>query len=266
MVEIKTLENISKNVRYKIIEQSYLKQSGHLGGSLSCVDILVNVFNNYILNNKENIFILSKGHCALTLYSVLYQSKKISKKQFNSFAKQGSFFGEHSSPKIKNKYITFSTGSLGHGLSFGSGVAFSKILKKNNGKVFVLMSDGEMNSGTIWEAALLSSKLNLNNLIGIVDYNKFQATGKSNEILNIKPLNKKWKYFGWDVHECKGNDQKSIKLNLKKMLKKNKRPKLLIAHTTKGKGVNFMENDNNWHYRSPTKYELNLSKIQLGMK
>ena len=130
MVEIKTLENISKNVRYKIIEQSYLKQSGHLGGSLSCVDILVNVFNNYILNNKENIFILSKGHCALTLYSVLYQSKKISKKQFNSFAKQGSFFGEHSSPKIKNKYITFSTGSLGHGLSFGSGVAFSKILKK----------------------------------------------------------------------------------------------------------------------------------------
>ncbi len=266
MIKKDKLKEISKIVRYKIIEQSYLKKSGHLGGSLSCVDIIVNVFYNHIFKNKNNIFILSKGHCALSLYSVLYYAKKISKKDFDSFSQQGSFFGEHPSPKIKNNYITFSTGSLGHGLSFGSGLAFSKILKKKNGKVFVLMSDGEMNSGTIWESALLSSKLNLDNLIGIIDYNKFQATGKSDEIMNIKPLNKKWKSFGWNVGECDGNNHNSININFKKIFKINSKPKLIIANTIKGKGVDFMENDNNWHYRSPTKIELDLSKIQLGIK
>lgn len=266
MIKYEKLKSISNIVRYNIIKTTYLKKSGHLGGSLSCADILVNIFNNYIFVNKNNKFILSKGHCALSLYSVLLQGNKIKKNDYESFASQGSFFGEHPSPKIKNKYINFSTGSLGHGLSFGSGMAFSKMLKKKPGLVFVLMSDGEMNSGTIWESAMLSSKLKLNNLVVLIDYNKFQATGRSDEILNIKPLNKKWKYFGWDVLECDGNSHLSLNLNLKKLLKNRNKPKILIAHTIKGKGVNFMENDNNWHYRSPTKDELMQSKIQLGIK
>jgi transketolase len=263
---LKALKKKSKIVRFNIINQTFLKKSGHLGGALSCTDILVNIFNNYIFKNKKNKFILSKGHCALSLYSVLYQAKKLSKKDYETFANQGSFFGEHPSPKINSKYINFSTGSLGHGLSFGSGMAFSRILNKQNGYIFVLMSDGEMNSGTIWEAAMLSSKLNLKNLIAIVDYNKFQATGKSDEIMNIKPLFKKWKSFGWEVLECDGNNHKSLNLSLKKILKFSEKPKMLIAHTIKGKGVDFMENDNNWHYRSPTKEELIESKIQLGIK
>jgi len=262
----KKLETISKIVRYNIIEQTYLKKSGHLGGALSCTDILVNIFNNHLFNNKDNKFILSKGHCALAVYSVLYQAKKLSKKNFYSFANQGSFFGEHPSPKIDNRYLYFSTGSLGHGVSFGSGIAYSKKINAKKGNIFILVSDGEMNSGTVWESALLSSKLKLNNLIVIVDYNKFQATGKSNEILNIKPLNKKWKSFGWDVVECNGNNHNSFSSSLKQILKNKDRPKIIISHTIKGKGVSFMENDNNWHYRSPSKIELEQSKIQLGIK
>ncbi len=266
MLNDKKLLSISKIVRYNIIEQTYLKKSGHLGGSLSCADILVNIFNNYLFNNKNNKFILSKGHCALSVYSVLYQAKKLSKKKYNTFSNEGSFFGEHPSPKITNKYLNFATGSLGHGISFGSGIAYSKKLTKKKGNVFVLVSDGEMNSGTVWESALLSSKLNLNNLVVIVDYNKFQATGKSDEILKIKPLNKKWKSFGWAVTECDGNNHKSISLKLKQILKIQNKPKILISHTIKGKGVSFMENDNNWHYRSPSKIELEQSKFQLDIK
>ena len=123
-----------------------------------------------------------------------------------------------------------------------------------------------MNSGTIWESALLSSKLCLENLIVVVDYNKFQATGKSDEILNIKPLNKKWESFGWNVIECDGNNHKSISSALKSILRKDKKPKIMISHTIKGKGVSFMENDNNWHYRSPSLTEVEESKIQLKIK
>ncbi len=266
MLNDKKLGIVSRIVRYNIIKQTFYKKSGHLGGALSCTDILVNIFNNHLFNNENNKFILSKGHCALAVYSVLYQAKKLSKKKFYSFAMQGSLFGEHPSPKINNKYLNFSTGSLGHGISFGSGMAYSKRLKNKKGNLFVLASDGEMNSGTVWESAMLSSKLNLNNLVVIVDYNKFQATGKSDEILNIKPLNKKWKSFGWDTIECDGNNHKSITSSLKKILKNKNQPKMLISHTIKGKGVSFMENDNNWHYRSPSREELEQSKIQLGIK
>ena len=128
------------------------------------------------------------------------------------------------------------------------------------------MSDGEMNCGSVWESALLSSKLKLNNLIAIIDYNKYQATGKSDEILNIKPLSKKWISFGWDAIECNGNDHNSISKKINFLLKKkSNKPKVLIAHTIKGKGVDFMENDNNWHYRSPNIDEVKKSKIQLDI-
>ena len=266
MLSDKKLDNISRIVRYNIIKQTYQKKSGHLGGALSCTDLLVNIFNNYLFNNKDNKFILSKGHCALAVYSTLYHAKKLSKNFFYSFATQGSLFGEHPSPKINNKYLNFSTGSLGHGIGFGSGMAYSKKHKNKKGTIFVLASDGEMNSGSVWESALLSSKLNLNNLIVIVDYNKFQATGRSDEILNIKPLNKKWQSFGWDVMECDGNNHKSVTSSLKKILRNKDKPKILISHTIKGKGINFMENDNNWHYRSPSREELDQSKIQLGIR
>ena len=267
-----SLNKLSKLVRFEIIKKTYEKKSGHLGGSLSCVDLLVNIFHGHILKNKNSKFVLSKGHCALALYATLLINKKLSKTLFNKFASQGSVVGEHPSPKIKNKFIEFSTGSLGHGLGFGSGLAYSKFLKKEKGNIFVLMSDGEINNseincGSVWESALLSSKLKLSNLIAIVDYNKFQATGKSNEILNIKPLANKWKSFGWETVECDGNNHDSIKNKLNFLIKKNSnKPKILIAHTIKGKGVSFMENDNNWHYRSPNINELNESKAQLGIK
>ena len=121
------------------------------------------------------------------------------------------------------------------------------------------MSDGEMNSGSVWESALLSSKLNLKNLIAIIDYNKFQATGKSNDIMNIRPLSSKWKSFGWNVLECNGNDHLSLSKCLKLISKNKEKPNIIIAHTIKGKGVSFMENDNNWHYRSPSQEEYKIA-------
>ena len=259
----KKLKKLSKLARYKILEQVHLKKAGHLGGCLSCVDLIINVFKNYILKNQNDKFVLSKGHCALTLYTTLNIFNKITDTALKKFALEGSYFGEHPSPKIKNKYITFSTGSLGHGLGFGSGLAFSNKLKKNKDRIFVLMSDGELNCGTVWEAALLSSKLKLDNLIAIINYNKFQATGRSNEILNLKPLIDKWKSFGWDTLECDGNDHKQINASLKRLIKKKNKPKVLIANTIKGKGISFMEDDNNWHYRSPTRDELLASKKEL---
>ena len=130
MLKNNKLKKLSKLIRFEIINKTYQKQSGHLGGALSCVDLLVNIFNNFIFKKKNSKFILSKGHCALALYATLFINKKLGKAQFNNFANEGSVFGEHPSPKIKNKYIEFSTGSLGHGLSFGSGLAYSKIIKK----------------------------------------------------------------------------------------------------------------------------------------
>ena len=266
MLKNNKLIKLSKLIRFQIIKKTFQKQSGHLGGALSCTDLLVNIFRCFIFKKKNSKFILSKGHCALALYSTLFVNKKLSKAQFNKFADEGSVLGEHPSPKIKNKYIEFSTGSLGHGLSFGSGLAYSKLIKKENGYIFVLMSDGEMNCGSVWESALLSSKLKLNNLIAIIDYNKYQATGKSDEILNIKPLSKKWISFGWDAIECNGNDHSSISKKINLLLKKkSNKPKVLIAHTIKGKGVDFMENNNNWHYRSPNIDEVKKSKIQLDI-
>jgi transketolase len=254
------LLNFQKTIRKKIIEKNYLTQAGHLGGCLSCVEIISNIFQ---IKKKRDIFVLSKGHCGLTLYVVLYLKKLMSKKVFDSFLLNNSSLGEHPSPYLNNYNINFSTGALGHGLSYAVGLAKANKLKKNKNKIYVLISDGELNCGSTWEALLLTSKFNLDNLIILIDFNGYQATGKSNEILPIEPIISKFKSFGIDIVRIDGHNNQEI---LKYLKQKLSRPLAILCKTLKGKGISFMENDNNWHYRSPNFDELHQAISEIEKK
>ena len=249
--KIKNSINLSKLIRKDALYLSFLKKTAHLGSSLSCADIIAYVYENLIKKNSGNKFILSKGHAATSLYSALYRKNYINKKQFLSYCNVGSYFEEHPSPKIKG--VECATGSLGHGFPFGCGVSLANKIKNKTFKTFVLISDGECNEGTTWEAALFAASQKLTNLTVIIDFNKWQATGRSEEIMSINPLNKKFQYFGWDTIVINGNNAQEIH---KAFSKKNNKPKAIIANTIKGKGIKIMEDDNNWHYRSPNKLEI----------
>ena len=250
--KIKNTINLSKKIRKDVVYLSYLKKTAHLGSSLSCVDIISYIYEFIINKKNKNKFVLSKGHAASTLYSVLYRKNYITKKKFMSYCKAGSLFEEHPSPSING--VECATGSLGHGFPFSCGLALANKIKKKNDKTIVMISDGECNEGTTWEAAMFAAAQNLTNLTLVIDYNKWQATGRSDEILKIKPLDKKFKSFGWDTIVINGHNFEQIKSAFKK---KNKKPKAIIANTIKGSGIDFMEDDNNWHYRSPSKIEMN---------
>jgi len=251
--KIKNTIKLSKQIRKDVLYLSYLKKTAHLGSSLSCADIISYVYQTVVKKNSQNKFILSKGHAATSLYSALFRKKFISKKIFMSYCNPGSLLEEHPSPKING--VECATGSLGHGLPFGCGIALANKIKGNDYKTLVLISDGECNEGTTWESALFAASQRLSNLVLFIDYNKWQATGRSEEIMMIKPLHEKFKSFGWDAIVIDGNNIKQID---KAFLKRNKRPKVIVANTIKGKGVSVMEDNNNWHYRSPSKLEIDL--------
>ena len=257
------LNDISKIIRKKIIYLSYKAKTAHLASSLSCVDIIVVIYEKFLKFNKNkkenNIFILSKGHAATALYSILNYKKIISDKLFESYSKKDSILEEHPTHNIPGVSVT--TGSLGHGLSVGCGIALGFKIKKLKNKVYVLLSDGECNEGSVWESLLFASSNKLNNLIVIVDYNKWQATGKTKNILNLGDLKKKFQTFGFNSRNVNGHNFNQIIKNLKN--KSLKKPLAIIAHTIKGKGVSFMEDDNNWHYRSPNKKEYQESIKQI---
>ena len=207
-----------------------------------------------ILNKKKsnNDFILSKGHAGLALYCVLYCLKKISKKLLYSYGSNNTLLMQHVSHKVKD--IRVSTGSLGHGLPIAVGIALSSKLRNKNKKIYVLISDGELNEGTTWEALLFASHHNLKNLIIIIDYNKIQSLAPVKKTLKIEPLANKLKSFGCEVKKIDGHNFKKIFNALNN--KKNSKPLVVIADTIKGKGVSFMENRVSWHYKSPSNEEL----------
>ena len=249
------LKSISKKIRKKVIYLSFKAKTAHLASSLSCVDIIVCIYEKFLKYDKRkknnNIFILSKGHAATTLYSILNFYKIINKNTLESYSKKDSILEEHPTHNIPG--VSVATGSLGHGLSVGCGMALGFKIKKLNKKVYVLLSDGECNEGSVWEALLFASANKLNNLTILVDYNKWQATGKTKDILNLGNLKKKIQSFGLNSKEIDGHNFNQIIKSLKN--NNSKKPTAIIAHTVKGKGVSFMENNNNWHYRSPSEKE-----------
>lgn len=161
--------------------------------------------------------------------------------------------------------VEAATGSLGHGLPIGNGLALAQRLAGRDNRVFVLLSDGECNEGSVWEAAMFAGRQKFSNLCAIVDFNKWQATGRSQEILALDPLPEKWEAFGWDTVRLNGHDLAALEATLSDLPRKSGKPLAIIADTVKGKGVSFMEDDNNWHYRVPTLEEVDAAKKELGL-
>ena len=246
----KKFNNIIQNIRTNILNLTFKAKSSHIGSCLSIVEILVALYSGVL--KKKDKFILSKGHAALALYSTLYEKKFISLKTLKSFGSNGTILMNHVSSKVNG--VEFSTGSLGHGLPFGVGKAIKFKTNNQSNKVFVLMSDGEINEGTTWESLLFASHHKLNNLNIIIDYNKIQSMDFVKKVINVEPLISKFQSFGCNVFNVNGHSVNEIISFLKK--KSPNKPKVLIANTIKGKGVSFMENNNLWHYKNPNQFEL----------
>jgi transketolase len=183
----------------------------------------------------------------------------------DSYNKNGSALQEHPGPDCAPG-IEAATGSLGHGLSIGIGMALSGRIQKRDYRVFALLSDGECNEGSVWEAAMFAAKQGLDQICVIVDYNKWQATGRSNDVLSLSPLREKWEAFGWDAHEIDGHDINALLTQMGSVPNGSGKPIAIIANTVKGKGVSFMEDDNNWHYRIPTSEEVEAAHTELGLQ
>jgi len=229
-----------------VIELLYKHKACHLGSCMSCIEILVALYFGRIMKSKDK-FLLSKGWAAAALYSILAEKGIIDWNDlYENYYEVGSkYWGlvHHTVPGVEHSF-----GSAGHGLPVALGMA----LADRKRKVFVLMSDGEMDCGTTWESALLASHHKLDNLVGIVDYNKLQAFGKTNKVLNLEPLGEKWKKFGWQVYEVDGHSFKDLLKILKKIPAAKNKPHMIICHTIKGKGVSFAENKIEWHYYNLT--------------
>jgi transketolase len=260
---------LAAQFRARVVEMSHAAKAAHLASALSCID-LVAVLYHSVLNldprkpkwEDRDRFILSKGHAATALYVALAYKGFLTEADLKTYGKAGSLLEEHPSPKLPG--VEAATGSLGHGLPCGCGISLAGRIKGQKYRTFVLMSDGECNEGSVWEAAMFAAANRLGHLCAFVDFNKWQATGRSREVLALDPLADKFRSFGWAVHEIDGHDHKQIADAVSGVSVDQQKPTMIVAHTIKGKGVSFMEDDNNWHYRIPTNEEVQLAKAELG--
>lgn len=271
-MELEKLQEIASEIRGRIISNSHKTKTPHLGSCLSCVDILVAVYFHSLRidptkprDPDRDRFILSKGHGAAALFQVLAMKGFYPESMLDSYGEDGGIFAEHPPTPDHLAGIEAATGSLGHGLPIGLGMALSARIQKQDYKVVALLSDGECNEGSVWEAAMMAAAQKVDNLMVVVDFNKWQATGRSEEILALTPLADKWRAFGWATYEIDGNDMGQLVDVLTKEKNSEGKPIAVVAHTVKGKGVSFMEDDNNWHYRIPSAEELVSAHKELGL-
>lgn len=236
-----------RNDAYReLLSLHYTSRSGHLGSALSCLDCVGTLYS-YVLN-KGDQFILSKGHAATSLYVILKMNNVLSEADYKTFHTDGTLLAAHpaANPQLD---IDFSTGSLGHGLALASGLALGNKMKQRKNRVYCLMSDGECNEGSVWEAAQFAVAKNLNNLTVMIDRNRLQAFGKTKDILGDGAALDKWKSFGFTTSVVDGHDVMGMKKALIKCVdSKRQRPQAIILNTVKGKGVSFMQNTIEWHY------------------
>lgn len=250
---------MAKQMRRKILDISHTcNMSSHLGGSLSMVELMATLYGEVLNYDKANPqwagrdrFILSKGHGALGFFSALVAVGLITQEKFNTFQTDGSDLIAH--PVLNLPLgIESSNGSLGQGLSLCVGLALAAKKRGLKHKIYVLMGDGECNEGSVWEAAMSAAQFKLDNLTAIIDYNRLQSDGASTEILDPIDLEAKWESFGWNVCSVDGHDIGEIHNAFTNCTIANK-PKVLVAHTVKGKGIDFMENNNEWHHNRLSK-------------
>lgn len=264
------LDRLAREIRFDLISMSCRAQSAHLGGALSCVDLLVALYWTKLRitpataeHPQRDRLIFSKGHAVSALYAVLARRGFFPEEELLRYNDEGGRLPEQPSPHCVPG-IEWATGSLGHGLGVGMGIALAGAIKGYTYDTYVVMSDGECQEGSVWEAAMLAPRLSLGRLVVIVDFNKWQAIGRSNEIMAMEPLKAKWEAFGWTAREVDGHDFGAI-LDVLHEPTPPDRPVAIVAHTTKGKGVSFIEDDNNWHYRSPKPEEVAKAKVELGL-
>ncbi|MAR65322.1 MAG: transketolase [Flammeovirgaceae bacterium] len=271
--DIEDLKKISSQVRRDILRMVHKVQSGHPGGSLGCTDLLVSLFFNIMkrkedfdMNGKnEDIFFLSNGHISPVFYSVLSRAGYFDLNELNTFRELNSRLQGHPATHEGLPGIRIASGSLGQGLSVSIGSAISKKLNNDKSLVYILMGDGELQEGQIWEAAMFASHNNLNNLIGIIDYNGQQIDGPVDEINSLLNLEEKFKSFGWTTIKCDGHNYENLLKTFndaKKKLRDNK-PVIVIMKTIMGKGVDFMENSHKWHGIAPDNDQLKKALSQL---
>ncbi|MGW5668697.1 transketolase [Micromonospora sp. NPDC003776] len=235
-------------IRLTILEQSHRARFGHIGSALSIADIMTALFSGALrgAGRDRERFILSKGHAVLALYAALYETGRIDRSMLESYCGDGTPLGAH--PEHVVEAIDFSTGSLGQGLSYGAGCALAARLQKSCRRTFVLVSDAELNEGAVWEAAMFAAHQRLGSLVAIVDANGQQAMGPTRRVLDLEPLAPRWQAFGWTVHEVDGHDVDAMSATLDSIDGTSSRPHVLIARTTSGSGVSFMEDRTSWRY------------------
>lgn len=255
------LDERSKDLRRNVIRMVEVDKRGHIGPALSLIEIMRVLFDSFLNFNASNPkweqrdrFILSKGHGCLALYSILADKNYFPKDEFNNFCKPNSILGGHPE-RDKTPGVEASTGSLGHGMPMAVGMALGAKIKNENHRVVVVMGDGEINEGSVWEAAMSATKHKLSNLIAFIDHNKLQSYGKTLEVLDMSPLSEKWQSFGFNVHEIDGHDIKALEELLKILPVNFEKPTAVICHTIKGKGFAFAEGNPDWHHKSGLKEE-----------
>lgn len=261
-MNIASYKKLAQEIRKLSLQMRHDSGAYHVGGDLSCADILSVLYTDILRFNpqqprwqKRDRFILSKGHSCAPLYAVLALKGFFPKQWLKTFYQNGGKLGghvtHHGVPGLE-----VSTGSLGHGLSLGIGMAYSAKLDRKDHRIFVLLSDGEMDEGSNWEAILFAGHHKLDNLVAIVDYNKIQSLGHTKQVIDLDPLGEKWHSFNWAIKEIDGHDVEEISRVLTAIPLEKDKPTAIIAHTVKGKGVSFLEDTLLSHYMSPDEKQL----------
>jgi len=257
-------------IRANALRMVHHANASHIGAALSIADLLAVVYHSVLRVDpgepqwpERDRFILSKGHAAAALYAALAESGFFPRQWLDTYCQDDSRLAGHVTHRGVPG-VEFSTGSLGHGLAVGCGMALAGKADRRSYRVFVLLSDGECDEGSTWEAALFAPHHRLDNLVAIVDYNKIQSFGTVKEVLDLEPFTDKWRAFGWAVREIDGHEHGQIHETLSAVPLEANRPSVVIAHTVKGKGISFMENQLAWHYKSPDAKQLAQALAELG--
>jgi transketolase len=274
IISVEELQKIATQVRRDILRMTNAAKSGHPGGSLGCADLLTALYNGILCHDPkkfaisgegQDVFILSIGHVSPVFYSVLARSGYFEIDELNTFRHLNSRLQGHPATQEGLPGVRIATGSLGQGLSAAIGVALSKKLSKDKKLAWVLMGDGELQEGQVWEAAMYASAKKVDNLIAIVDHNKKQIDGPTDKVLSLGNLREKWEAFDWHVLEMDGNDMEDVvnTLQAAKLHTGNHRPVMIIMLTEMGKGVDFMTGTHKWHGVPPNDEQLKVALAQL---
>ena len=260
--------NFAKEIRILALKMVHRANASHIGGVLSIADILAVLYASTLMVrpsdpkwSQRDRFILSKGHCCTGVYAALALKGFFHLSELEQYAQDGGRLMSHISHLVPG--VEFSTGSLGHGLPFGVGKALAAMKRFEKWRTFVLLSDGELDEGSNWEAFMFAAHHNLKNLVAIIDYNKLQSLGSIDSTLCLEPLTAKLAAFGWSVMEIDGHDHAALVEALTVRAMTDEKPIAVIAHTTKGKGVSFMENKVEWHYKAPNTVQLMLAIAEI---